>query len=58
MKAEGEEVHWRAVGGERGFGPSGQEEGEEGICLFIFYFHFFNSKAIFKTIIKITLNYV
>jgi len=33
MKAEGEEVHWRAVGGERGFGPSGQEEGEEGICL-------------------------
>jgi len=37
-KAEGAEVHWRAASGERGFGPSGQEEGEEEFCFFIFLF--------------------
>ena len=54
-KERGEEESGPRVG--RGeFGPSGRKRGK-GFVLFIFYSPFFYSKTIFKTVLKITLNY-
>jgi len=43
--------------GEGKFGPSGQERGRGFVLFLFFYFPFFYSKAIFKAVLKITLNY-
>ena len=55
-RAEGEELGssgGKEKEGEEGVGTSGQKDGGE-VLSFYFYFPFFYSKAIFKTILKIT----
>ena len=50
---KGGEVHWRAASGERGFGPSSQEEGEERVLSFFSIFPSFIPKPFSKTNLKI-----